>query len=174
MRQETDIDPAIKQHIKTTTKHNYTSAILIGAIGGMAMIGFILFIEALSISESQSMGYKMLKYLVMAIPLAVGLSKLKDHMNSKYTFFQNGLLFAATASAVAAAIMMVAFMFTAGSDTVNLATFNSGITNIDELGQSDGFIPVLAGAMLFLEVFIMSMITSFAILLFKQDYARTA
>lgn len=172
MNQETNIDPAIKQHIHATTKNNYTSAILIGAIGGMAMIGFLLIIEATSVGDS--LGLKMMKYLVMAIPLAVGLSKLKDHPGNKYTFFQNGLLFSAIASGVAATIMMVGFFITAGADTFSLATITANMTNVDELGKSDGFVPVLSGAMLFLEVFVMSMITSFAILLFKQDYARTA
>ncbi len=172
MRQETDIDPAIKQHVNTTTKNNYTSAMLIGAIGGMAMIGFLLIVEALSVGNS--LGLKMMKYFVMAIPLAAGLSKLKEHNNSKYTFFQNGLLFSAIASAVAATVMLVGFMITAGADTFSLATITAGMTHVDELGKSNGFVPVLSGAMLFLEVFVMSMITSFAILLFKQDYARTA
>lgn len=172
MRQETDIDPAIKQHINTTTKNNYTSAILIGAIGGMAMIGFLLLVEAMG--SGDHLALKMMKYLVMAIPLAVGLSKLKEHVSNKYTFFQNGLLFSAIASGVAATIMMVAYIVTAGADTFSLATITSSMTNADELGKSDGFVPVLSGAMLFLEVFVMSMITSFAILLFKQDYARTA
>lgn len=172
MRQETDIDPAIKQHINTTTKNNYASAALIGAIGGMAMIGFLLIVEAASVGDS--LGLKMLKYLVMAIPLAVGLSKLKEQVTNKYTFFQNGLLFSAIASAVAATVMVVGFMLTLGTDAVNFATITAGMTNVDELGKSDGFVPVLSGAMLFLEVFVMSMITSFAILLFKQDYARTA
>ena len=172
MRQDTSINLTLRQNLSTIIPSKHTQATLTGSIAAMAMIGFLLFVELTN--TGNSLGLKMMKYLILAVPMYMGLARLKANISNKYKFFQKGILFAAIASLVAATILTFSFILTAGIETFNLATITANMTHVDELGKSHGFVPVLSGAMLFLEVFVMSMITSFAILLYQHDYARTA
>jgi hypothetical protein len=54
-----------------------------------------------------------------------------------------------------------------------LATITTNMTSLDT-STSNMMAPLLASIMLFLEVFVFSMLTSFGILLYQYDYARTA
>jgi hypothetical protein len=146
-------------------------AIYTGIIGATIMIGFILLIEFLN--PVNSIGFKFMKYIILAIPLTIGLSKLKNNVTNKYRFFQRGILFAAIASVSAAITMLIAYFITQPIDGFSLATITTSMTTTSsETGVT--FIPFVAAAMLFLEVFVMSMITSFGVLVYQQDFARTA
>ena len=172
MSRETDIDPALKRHIRTSTRETFSDSFMVGIVGGLSMLAFVAIVEAMT--TGNAIGLKMMKYLIFAIPLAIGLTKFKERMHVPQDFFQKGLLYAAFASVTAAGIMLLADIITGPIAGFDIATISSGLTNLDELGKSDGFVPVLSGAMLFMEVFVMSMITSFAILLYKYDHARTS
>lgn len=172
MRQDTSINFSLRRNLNTIIPTKHIQATLTGSTAAMAMIGFLLFVEL--ISTGNNLGLKMMKYLVLAVPMYIGLAKLKETVSNKYRFFQKGIVFAAVASLVAAVIMTFTFILTAGIDMFNPATITANMTHVDELGRSHGFVPVLSGAMLFLEVFVMSMITSFGLLLYQHDHARTA
>lgn len=172
MRQDTSINFTLRSKLNTIVPTKHVQATLTGIIGAMAMIGYLLFVELTN--TGNSLGLKMMKYLIFAIPMYMGLAKLKEQVSNKYRFFQKGILFAAVASLIAATVVTFSFIITAGIDTFNLATITANMTHVDELGKSHGFVPVLSAAMLFLEIFVMSMITSFGILLYQQDHARTA
>ncbi|MFK7795994.1 MAG: hypothetical protein AB8E82_00970 [Aureispira sp.] len=172
MRQDTSINFTLKRSLNTIIPTKHVQATLTGSIAAMAMIGFLLFVELTN--TGNNLGLKMMKYLILAIPMSIGLARLKEQVSNKYRFFQKGILFAAVASLVAATILTFSFIITVGIDTFNLATITANMTHVDELGKSHGFVPILSAAMLFLEVFVMSMITSFAILLYQHDHARTA
>lgn len=172
MSKETNIAPAIKRNIRTSTRERFTDAFSVGLVGGLSMLLFVAIIEAVIMGDN--MGTKMMKYLIFAIPMFVGLSRFKEQVQVPQDFFQKGLLFSALASVTAATILLLAEIFTGSIPGFSIATISHEVTNIDELGRSHGFIPVISGAMLFMEVFVMSMITSFAILLIKHDHARTS
>lgn len=147
------------------------TAMYTGLIGAITMISFILLIEL--INPANTIGFKFLKYLVLAFPLAVGLSKLKGNVHNKYRFFQKGILFAAIASITAALTMLIAYLITQPIEGFSLATITTNMTTIhSKTGIT--FLPLVAASMLFLEVFVMSMITSFGVLVYQQDFARTA
>lgn len=147
------------------------TAMYTGFTGAATMIAFIFLIEL--INPANSIGFKFMKYIALAFPLAIGLSKLKTRVTNKYRFFQRGILFSAIASITAAITMLVVYFITQPIDGFSLATITTNMTTINsQTGIT--FIPIVAASMLFLEVFVMSMITSFGVLLYKQDFARTA
>jgi hypothetical protein len=159
------------QYIKEKKTLNLDSALRIGLIGGIAMIGYLLTIEALF--KGDLLGIKFLKYFIFAIPMATGISRLKGRVKNKYRFFQNGIAHSAVASATAAILMMIAYFVTVPLDNYTLATITTEMTTLNT-STSDMLVPFLASIMLFLEVFVFSMLTSFGILLYQYDYARTA
>lgn len=153
------------------TPISFSNAIKTGLVGGLVMIGYLLLVELLF--SGDLLGIKFLKYLVLAIPMAVGISKLKDRMKNKYRFFQKGIAHSAVVSATAAVVMMLAYFITIPFDNYTLATITTSMASLNT-STSNFMVPFLSSMMLFMEVFVMSMITSFAIILYKYDYARTA
>ncbi len=172
MKKETNIDPAIKKYIRTSTRERFSDSFMVGLIGGLSMLFYVTILETTITGDN--LGMKMLKYLIFAIPMAIGLTKFKEQVQVPQDFFQKGLMFSIFAALTAAVLLLLAEIATGPIAGFNIATISKEVTNIDELGRSHGFIPIISGAMLFMEVFIMSMLTSFAILLYQHDYARTS
>lgn len=147
------------------------TAMYTGLFGAITMIGFLIIVELFN--PANTIAFKFLKYFILAFPLAIGLSKLKNHVTNKYRFFQKGILFSAIASITAAVVMLIAYFITQPISGFSLATITTNMTTISsQTGIT--YIPLVAASMLFLEVFVMSMITSFGVLVYQKDFARTA
>lgn len=156
--------------IERTTPVNYSNARRTGLIASIGMIAFLLVLEL--VSGPNFIGLKFLKYLVLAIPFWIGIQKLKENTKFNKRFFQKGISYAAVAAGTAALIMVVAYAATIPFEGINFATITGNMTELHTT-TSNMLIPFVSGMMLFMEVFVMAMITSFAILLFKYDHAAT-
>lgn len=172
MSRETNLHPALKQHIHTYSREHFSDSLVIGVVGGLCMLTFVAIIEA--VTTDNNLGLKLLKYLILAIPMTIGLIKFKRQIQVPQDFFQKGLLYAVFVSGTAALLMAFADLLISPMTGLSLATISNELTNIDELNRSGMLVYFVESAMLFLEVFVLSMFTAFAILLFLHDYARTS
>jgi len=150
---------------------DYQDALYKGIIGAALMIAFTVLVELMS--GGHNLGAKFAKYILLGIPIWVGLSNVKNNLDNKYSFFQKGASYAAVVSFVAALIMLITYPILLPIPDITIATIPSAFADIGTT-QGSTFLSIVIGVMLFFETLIMSMLTSFAILLYKYDFARTA
>lgn len=143
----------------------YKVAIKAGINGALIMITYVVVLELLT--KGQAEGLKFLKYILFAFPIALGLSKLDLSSVCEAQVLPNSAFYTAVASFTAAILMVAAYWVTLPIEHINMATVQT--THIQTVSDATKPTWLSEVVLLFFEVFAMSIITGFTILLYGSN-----
>lgn len=154
-------------HIDHHVVAKYKQATRIGVIGALLMVTYLVIIEL--ITGGNSYGWKFMKYLFFAIPMAFGLCKMSEGEGFHNPYLPQSTFYTAIIATTAAIVMVIAYWITIPVKGIDLATISTTVVEHNQLNSNAQVLPLPIPCMLFLEVFAMGMIIGFALLVYGTD-----
>lgn len=153
--------------INSHTVDKYRQAVNIGLIGALLMIIYLIVIEVAT--GGTSYGLKFLKYIFLAVPMAFGLCKMSEGEGFHNPYLPQSTFYTAVIATTAASLVLLAYWITLPVEGINLATIKAPIAPDQGQVVSANMLPLPTPFMLFLEVFAISMIIGFALLVYGSE-----
>jgi len=164
--------------IETIRKEKIYSAspLQTGLLMGALMSIFLLLVEINSTYMETGIGFKFMKFIILASVLGYSLSALKKSMDDRRHFFKRGFIYGIKSIFVAGVLLVVINLMTIPLEDFSLATFTASLAEVTEVPHHHhdaGFVPFITSSMLFLETLVLGFLVNIGLLVFIKDYGRT-